>query len=327
MGKQVACAPGFGPGELLPDVKPIIEQRLGKDLLPLRLKRERRREKRTVTIIRPHMHPQNARLITPFVDASLRALSLRERARNAFYDVTLTHHAASLAKLPPDAPPLRILHLSDLHLDMAPRLAERTAAQIRGLELDACVITGDIRSSLFAPLEPLLDLLQELLAPLNCPVYASLGNHDLLNMVLPLEQRGIRVLLNEHILLRNPPYAVVLAGIDDPAIYRTHDLHRALPPEPSPEPVVLMAHSPCIWKEAMANGVDFVMAGHTHGGQICLPNGTPIITNDSAPRRFASGAWNCGYTQGYTSRGIGGSSLEARLNCQPHAILHTLTPS
>ena len=69
-----------------------------------------------------------------------------------------------------------------------------------------------------------------------------------------------------------------------------------------------------------------MLCGHTHGGQICLPGAVPVMTSSKMPRRFASGQWREGGMQGYTSRGIGTSVVDARFYCAPEIVLHTLVP-
>jgi len=66
-----------------------------------------------------------------------------------------------------------------------------------------------------------------------------------------------------------------------------------------------------------------MLAGHTHGGQICLPGGTPLLTA-GGPRRFARGSWRYAEMIGYTSAGAGTCIVEARLNCPPEITLHRL---
>ena len=67
-----------------------------------------------------------------------------------------------------------------------------------------------------------------------------------------------------------------------------------------------------------------MLCGHTHGGQICLPGGVPILTDSDAPRAFARGAWNYRGMAGYTSVGCGSSIVDVRLNCLPEVTLHHL---
>ena len=67
-----------------------------------------------------------------------------------------------------------------------------------------------------------------------------------------------------------------------------------------------------------------MLAGHTHGGQICLPGSIPITLDSNLPRAFGAGAWRYGGMAGYTSVGAGSSVIAVRLNCLPEITLHRL---
>jgi predicted MPP superfamily phosphohydrolase len=123
---------------------------------------------------------------------------------------------------------------------------------------------------------------------------------------------------------RTESIELCLIGIDDPNFYKTHNLERALDGAPSDTTKVLLSHAPQTYIMVEEKGIDLLIAGHTHGGQICLPGGYLIMHDRSAPRRILSGAWREGKLQGYTSRGTGGSGLPVRLNCPAEVTLHTL---
>ena len=164
----------------------------------------------------------------------------------------------------------------------------------------------------------------DILAELEQPKFAILGNHDFLAKVPVMEAAGIRFLLNEHILLRRGEAELCLIGIDDPNFFKTHNLERALDGAPPDATKVLLSHAPQTCTMAEEKGIDLLIAGHTHGGQICLPGGYLIMHDRSAPRHILSGAWREGKLQGYTSRGTGCSGLPVRLNCPAEVTLHTL---
>jgi predicted MPP superfamily phosphohydrolase len=87
---------------------------------------------------------------------------------------------------------------------------------------------------------------------------------------------------------------------------------------------VLLSHTPALFREAAAQGFAGMLCGHTHGGQICLPGGIPILTDTTAPRRLARRAWTYRGMAGYTSVGCGCSVVDARFHCPPEVTLHTL---
>jgi predicted MPP superfamily phosphohydrolase len=93
---------------------------------------------------------------------------------------------------------------------------------------------------------------------------------------------------------------------------------------PDGAPAILLSHTPELYRQAAHAGFDFFLCGHTHGGQICLPGGVPVILEAKIPRRLGSGAWSHGPMQGYTSRGAGTSVVDVRFNCPGEITLHRL---
>lgn len=113
---------------------------------------------------------------------------------------------------------------------------------------------------------------------------------------------------------------VELLGLDDAHI-RWHDLR--VVPRTAPERFGLaVMHSPDSAPEAAAYGYDLMVAGHTHGGQVCLPLVGALVTNCSMPRRLVSGLIRMGPAVLHTSPGIGTSKFAPfRFWCRPEATL------
>jgi predicted MPP superfamily phosphohydrolase len=87
---------------------------------------------------------------------------------------------------------------------------------------------------------------------------------------------------------------------------------------------IFLAHSPEAYKEAARCQAQLYLCGHTHGGQICLPERGPLLTNSKAPRFTAAGSWQHQEMTGYTSRGAGPSGIPLRFNCPGEISLITL---
>jgi len=155
-------------------------------------------------------------------------------------------------------------------------------------------------------------------------VYAVLGNHDSLRMVPHFESMGIQVLLNESVKIERGGAAIYLAGIDDPHYFRTDNMEKAAEDIPPDAVSVLLAHSPEIYRQAAHAGFSVMLCGHTHGGQICLPGGIPLMVNARCLRRYCKGSWRYHALAGYTSAGSGVSMVDVRLNCPPEITLHRL---
>ena len=228
----------------------------------------------------------------------------------------------------PGIPPLfdgfTILHISDMHVDMNDSAMQRLTELLGDLTYDLCVLTGDYRGKTFGSFEATLTGLARIRAFLKAPVYAVLGNHDSIRMVPAMEEMGIRLLLNESVVITRGGERIHLAGIDDAHYYRVDNIEKAAAPIPHDEFSILLSHTPEIYRQASHADFDVLLAGHTHGGQICLPGAVPVTLDSVLPRRLGSGAWQYGTMSGYTSVGVGSSIIAVRLNCPPEITLHRL---
>jgi len=262
----------------------------------------------------------------PFLSASLNLFGFYRRGKEQFRNIQLAHHFVSLKNLPKSFEEFTILHLSDLHLDIGEGITDAIIERIKTIHLpyDICVITGDFRYQTSGSHAPCIQELKKVVPHLKGAIYAVLGNHDPVEIVPELESLGIEVLLNESILIAKGNEEISLIGVDDPHFYRADDLPLSMKNTPNGHKKILLAHSPEIYERAAKHGIDYMLCGHTHGGQVCLPGNIPLMINADIPRKFARGAWEFQGLQGYTSPGTGSSVLPIRLNCSPEMTLHTL---
>ncbi|MGF1448144.1 MAG: metallophosphoesterase [Opitutales bacterium] len=251
-------------------------------------------------------------------------LGLYARGRRNFLSVQLERNEVRLPHLPAAFEGFRVLHLTDLHADNDPELADVLAPLLVRLEYDVCVITGDYRNCTRRSSVEAMRQMRRIAAHLKPPIFGTLGNHDFIEKTIDLEAMGIRMLLNEATSFERGGERLYLAGIDDAAFYGTWDLKRARREIPSQACALLLSHSPDTYAEAEAAGFAWMLSGHTHGGQICLPGGRPVFTHSKAPRQLAKGPWQWKGLQGYTSRGTGGCGAPLRYQCPPEITLHTL---
>ncbi|MEW6500257.1 MAG: CDP-archaeol synthase [Thermodesulfobacteriota bacterium] len=230
------------------------------------------------------------------------------------------------ADLPPAFDGFRILLLTDLHLDGVHGLTDALIAQVRNLEADLCLIGGDLRMKLYGPFGPALRRLKRVLPHIRARygIFGVLGNHDCIEMVPDLEEAGILMLVNDNQPLEREGQTIWLVGLDDPHYYRTNDEDTAFRAVPAGAFTILLAHSPEAYRQAAAHGARLYLCGHTHAGQIRPPGRGPIYTNSSAPRHTAEGRWYWQGMTGYTSRGIGASSVPLRFNCPGEVTRITL---
>jgi predicted MPP superfamily phosphohydrolase len=143
-------------------------------------------------------------------------------------------------------------------------------------------------------------------------------------MAPDFEESGLVMLINDSWQISRDGDHIWIAGVDDPHYYKVDDVRQALADVPPEDFKILLAHSPEAYALAAKYHTDLYLCGHTHGGQICLPGGSPIFTNSRAPRFTAAGAWSFRRMTGYTSRGAGASGVPLRFNCPGEITLITL---
>lgn len=256
---------------------------------------------------------------------SLRILGLYERGVRNASDVKLNRLDLWFDDLPQEFDGFRLLQFSDLHADFLPETLEAALDLIHGVEADICVLTGDFRRKVSGPFEDILPAMARLVSRVRPPhgLYAILGNHDSADMVEPLEDLGVRVLVNETRTIQRRGASLHLTGTDDVHYYYTEGARSALAAAPDGFKIALI-HSAEFADAAADNGYHLYLAGHTHGGQVCLPGGWPVITHMTRFRRYGRGLWRHGEMLGYTSTGVGVSGLPVRFNSRGEVVLITL---
>jgi predicted MPP superfamily phosphohydrolase len=272
-------------------------------------------------------HIENMIYASWTIRSALRIVGLYRRACENAARVEVRFNTIRSQRLPAAFDGFTILHLSDLHADMSEPAMKKLAELAAGLQYDICVMTGDYRGKTYGPFRAALDGIARVRAHLSPPVYGVLGNHDTILMVPELEDMGIRMLLNEGERIEREGAAFYLAGIDDAHFFRVDNIEKAASGVSSGGFSILLSHTPEIYRQAAHAGFDVLLAGHTHGGQICLPGSIPLTLDSVLPRAFGSGAWSYKHMAGYTSVGAGVSVAPVRLNCPPEITLHRLERS
>jgi len=320
-----AEVPRSDPARVAGEALAALEARIGRAHLRQRLGLEEDHE--VFCFDRPGAHffyPENWYSVHGVIRHALRLVGLYERAQRNARTIRLVHNPLPVRGLPRPFESLRVLQLSDLHTDLDPRITAAIAERVREADYDLCVLTGDYRALTYGPYETTLEALRSIRVHLKDPVYAILGNHDSIRMVPGMEAMGIRVLLNESVELEQDGATLHLAGIDDAHYYQVHNIHHAVAKIPPDGVSLLLSHTPEVYRHAAHAGFRAMLAGHTHGGQICLPGGYALTWDARCPRRLAAGPWNYGDMAGYTSVGSGSSVVNARLNCLPEITVHEL---
>lgn len=253
----------------------------------------------------------------------LKLIGVFERGLQNANRPVLNQLTFSFRGLPPAFDGFRILHLSDFHFNERPGFVDAMCSVVRGVESDICLLTGDYHFNLSAPCSSARAGMQRLLATIapRHGTVAILGNNDMSDFVSELNAMGVRVLVNESFRLSIGDDTMWIAGVDDPHEFFCDSLPLALSDVPPGAFTILLAHSPEIISQAAEYGIDLYLCGHTHGGQVCLPRIGPLFLNARCKRAYVAGCWRYGDMQGYTTRGIGASTIPIRFNCPPEAVV------
>lgn len=231
-----------------------------------------------------------------------------------------------LPGLGPDLSGLRIVQLSDIHAGamVGPRRLNRIARQVKRLKPDLVVVTGDIVNASPHEAELVAPILGALEAKLG--VWACMGNHDYFvdgdAVAAILEKAGVKVLRNRGEVIKRGKSAFFLAGVDDTWTHR-NDIAKTLAEKPEGMPVVLLAHDPALWPEAVKHKVDVTLSGHTHGGQFGLVKVHPSLSLARIMTKFTAGRFEQDGSVLHVSRGTA-NTLPIRLGAPTEVGLFTL---
>jgi predicted MPP superfamily phosphohydrolase len=273
-----------------------------------------------------------------------------------------TLRRVSVPVLPAGARPLRVLHLSDLHLTPGQTRKQEWLAGLATLRPDLVVDTGDNLAHA-AAVPVVRDALGTLL---DAPGVFVFGSNDYfrpslrnpLRYLLPddgrrhtdveqLPWRDLRTtftdagwvdLTNRRATVRVGDLTLAFAGVDDPHLSYDRLDEVAGPADEGADLRLGVAHAPYlrVLDQFAADGYDAILAGHTHGGQVCLPGGRALTTNcDLDPARARglhrhparSRPGDPGSSWLHVSAGLGTSPYtRIRVACRPEATLLTLVP-
>jgi predicted MPP superfamily phosphohydrolase len=234
----------------------------------------------------------------------------------------------SIPSLPAALEGLRIVHLSDLHLRTRwPAAYDGMLARIRQNPPDLLLFTGDFVDDKNNH-RPAMPLVRKMVDGWAAGVgrFAIHGNHDSYAIGAELAPTGVQFMDGRRAIAQTPRGGrVELIGLPG---RRRHELSRAfLARMPAKEPGTLrivLSHFPDHLRRTGALDADLFLAGHTHGGQVCLPTGRPILTHDTLPAPWATGIHRVGQTWLVVSRGLGTTGLPVRAFCAPQVVEMTL---
>jgi predicted MPP superfamily phosphohydrolase len=255
----------------------------------------------------------------------LRRFAFYERGFQNASRIVLNRACIEASNLPESFESYKILHITDPHFDSLAGIEDAICELIDGIQFDLCLFTGDYTREMAGVFKHILSRMKKIVDTVDARdgVYATLGNHDSHRMVAPFEKMGITVLINETVSIYRGEEKISITGLDDPHLYLTDQAVDALRAAGDGFKIV-SAHSPELYEKASECGFNLYLCGHTHGGQICLPSGTPVVTHLKCGRRFFRGLWKHAGMTGYTNSGAGIVSLPLRYNTQSGVALITL---
>jgi predicted MPP superfamily phosphohydrolase len=255
----------------------------------------------------------------------------------ACYDsntIEVTHYTIENSPLGKVLGGLKVVQLSDLHIKQVGLREKKVLEILKTEKPDLILLTGDY-ISFRGPYEPVISFFSQLRSPFG--VYGVLGNTDYYN------ENGSCILCHQEkskTLKKEPPFflrntslklfvksnSLLLIGVDDPVNMKS-DLKSAIKENKRAYLSILLSHSPELFEEAVKSGVDWVLSGHTHGGQI---SGVGLLQRilplDPSFDRL-KGFFQKGKTLMYVNRGIGTSYLPFRLGVKPEIAFFTFSNS
>jgi len=234
--------------------------------------------------------------------------------------------------LPPQFDGFKIVQLSDLHIwDLGER-EKKLPAMVNAVGADAIFITGD-----FAHDEQGMQVAAALISQLQSRygIWGVLGNWDSRQTVKACKEAGVKMLLSEVDTIEIDGALLGIIGLkyDDALRVLGVDVQRqtlaGLKSQlPADIPVILLEHEPRIVRAAQDEGIDLVLSGHTHGGQVRIPFGPAIETPSDMGIWYTRGMYQFKNTLLYINPGIGlepgPDYIKVRFFCRPEITVLTL---
>lgn len=243
----------------------------------------------------------------------------------------LSSETISVPSAPDGFAGYRIAVISDLHGKEFGEGNEKLLDYVRDLEPDCIAVVGDLLHE-----EEQLAMVPAVARGLAAvaPTYYVTGNHEWAAGVAPeleelLTSYGVHVLSNEYVMLEQGGDRIALLGAEDPNGYADQPTVAQLLDQVRAEQgavyTILLSHRNNHYEQYAAAGIDLTLAGHAHGGLICLPGTDGLI----GPKRelwpaYTAGLYDLDYGQMVVSRGLGNQFPCFRLFNRPDVPLVVL---
>ena len=273
---------------------------------------------------------ENAATAAPFVAGAYGLLYGR-------LNLETTAPAILIPRLPAAFEGFRIAQLSDIHIGpfMPAEEIRKYVAIANALKPDLIVLTGDFVTFDRSTQNAVVAALSGLRAPFG--VYGSMGNHDQWcyaedSLTALFRQAGVRILRGANVPISIGADSLNLIGVDfqshhrfgsSPAIERLLGNIENLVSRDRVN--ILLSHNPDTFPRAAELGIEFSLAGHTHGGQAALEFISPEIAPSRLVTPYVAGLFQKPGAQLYVNRGIGTIGIPIRIGAPPEITVYRLT--
>ena len=254
---------------------------------------------------------------------------------NVLIHTTLTR--VTIKDLPQSFDGYRIVQVSDLHNNVYGMGQSYLLKKIRDARPDVIVITGDLIDRNTSNVDNAMIFING--AVKIAPVFYVTGNHEAslgkpyVDLMLRMNEAGVTCLDNSAVSAISEEDVITLAGVRDPAFDWSRpdakivdeEIKKALSDVSDRQVTILLSHRPELIKTYSENGIDLVLTGHAHGGQVRLPFIGPLYApSQGLFPKYSSGLYKEGDTQMYVSRGIGNGLAPLRFNDGPELAVIVL---
>lgn len=250
-------------------------------------------------------------------------------------NITIETHRVTVRSndLPSNFAGYKIAQISDFHNTEFGENNSKLLAILRSEQPDMIAFTGDLVDSRKTDVAIALAFVKEALKVAPC--YYVTGNHEArlgdiyVNLEMKMKEYGVTILRDETISIEKGDESIQLIGLDDPDFIEGGDAYgetmvneKLLAIEQHQGYKILLSHRPEFFKTYVANDINLVLSGHTHGGQFRIPFiGGIVAPNQGFLPEYDAGVFVEGNTHMIVSRGVGNSIVPVRFNCRPEVVI------
>lgn len=250
--------------------------------------------------------------------------------------IQATHIGINSEKIPISFNGFRIVQVSDLHNAEFGDKQSKLLSAIKDASPDLIAVTGDLIDSRHTDVEKAMDFIDGAID--IAQVYYVTGNHEArTGEYTKLKERmigsGVILLEDESATIQLGGDTILLLGLKDPDFSNLFRESTAMidtklkdMKNGSGKYTILLSHRPELFEVYAANGIDLVLSGHAHGGQVRLPFvGGLVAPNQGFFPKYSAGVYETQQTKMIVSRGLGNSIIPVRINNRPELVVITFT--